>query len=201
MITIVDYDMGNSRSVVNMLQRIGFKAEITRDHNKLELAEKLILPGVGSFDTAMKNLEHFELKELLDRKALIEKVPFLGICLGMQILTNSSEEGNLSGLGWIKGSASKFKSDNDIKVPHMGWNYIQPSSNSRLCKNLEDNSRFYFVHSYYVQVNEEEHSSMKTKYSLEFDSGIEKDNIFGVQFHPEKSHKFGMQILKNFAEL
>ena len=201
MITIVDYDMGNSRSVVNMLQRIGFKAEITRDHKKLESAEKLILPGVGSFDTAMKNLEHFELKELLDRKALIEKVPFLGICLGMQILTNSSEEGNLSGLGWIKGSASKFKSDNDIKVPHMGWNYIQPSSNSRLCKNLEDNSRFYFVHSYYVQVNEEEHSSMKTKYSLEFDSGIEKDNIFGVQFHPEKSHKFGMQILKNFAEL
>ena len=201
MITIVDYDMGNSRSVVNMLQRIGFKAEITRDHNKLELAEKLILPGVGSFDTAMKNLEHFELKELLDRKALIEKVPFLGICLGMQILTNSSEEGNLSGLGWIKGSASKFKSDNDIKVPHMGWNYIQPSSNSRLCKNLEDNSRFYFVHSYYVQVREEEHSSMKTTYSLEFDSGIEKDNIFGVQFHPEKSHKFGMQILKNFAEL
>ena len=201
MITIVDYDMGNSRSVVNMLQRIGFKAEITRDHKKLESAEKLILPGVGSFDTAMKNLEHFELKELLDRKALIEKVPFLGICLGMQILTNSSEEGNLSGLGWIEGSASKFKSDNDIKVPHMGWNYIQPSSNSRLCKNLEDNSRFYFVHSYYVQVNEEEHSSMKTKYSLEFDSGIEKDNIFGVQFHPEKSHKFGMQILKNFAEL
>ena len=201
MITIVDYDMGNSRSVVNMLQRIGFKAEITRDHKKLESAEKLILPGVGSFDTAMKNLEHFELKELLDRKALIEKVPFLGICLGMQILTNSSEEGNLSGLGWIKGSASKFKSDNDIKVPHMGWNYIQPSSNSRLCKNLEDNSRFYFVHSYYVQVDEEEHSSMKTKYSLEFDSGIEKDNIFGVQFHPEKSHKFGMQILKNFAEL
>ena len=201
MITIVDYDMGNSRSVVNMLQRIGFKAEITRDHKKLELAEKLILPGVGSFDTAMKNLEHFELKELLDRKALIEKVPFLGICLGMQILTNSSEEGNLSGLGWIKGSASKFKNDNDIKVPHMGWNYIQPSSESRLCKNLEDNSRFYFVHSYYVQVNEEEHSSMKTTYSLEFDSGIEKDNIFGVQFHPEKSHKFGMQILKNFAEL
>ena len=201
MITIVDYDMGNSRSVVNMLQRIGFKAEITRDHKKLESAEKLILPGVGSFDTAMKNLEHFELKELLDRKALIEKVPFLGICLGMQILTNSSEEGNLSGLGWIEGSASKFKSDNDIKVPHMGWNYIQPSSNSRLCKNLEDNSRFYFVHSYYVQVHEEEHSSMKTKYSLEFDSGIEKDNIFGVQFHPEKSHKFGMQILKNFAEL
>ena len=201
MITIVDYDMGNSRSVVNMLQRIGFKAEITRDHKKLESAEKLILPGVGSFDTAMKNLEHFELKELLDRKALIEKVPFLGICLGMQILTNSSEEGNLSGLGWIKGSASKFKSENDIKVPHMGWNYIQPSSNSRLCKNLEDNSRFYFVHSYYVQVNEEEHSSMKTTYSLEFDSGIEKDNIFGVQFHPEKSHKFGMQILKNFAEL
>ena len=136
MITIVDYDMGNSRSVVNMLQRIGFKAEITRDHKKLESAEKLILPGVGSFDTAMKNLEHFELKELLDRKALIEKVPFLGICLGMQILTNSSEEGNLSGLGWIKGSASKFKSNNDIKVPHMGWNYIQPSSNSRLCKNL-----------------------------------------------------------------
>ncbi len=201
MITIIDYDMGNPRSIMNMLQRLGFNSEITRDHKKIENAKKVILPGVGSFDTAMKNLDNYGLTEPLSKKALIDKVPFLGICLGMQILTNSSEEGELPGLGWINGRALKFKSNADIKVPHMGWNYIKSNPNSRICFNLDPKSRFYFVHSYYVQVTNSEHSSMKTNYSLEFDSGIENDNIFGVQFHPEKSHKFGMQILKNFSEL
>lgn len=201
MITIIDYDMGNPRSIMNMLQRLGFNSEITREHKKIENAKKVILPGVGSFDTAMKNLDNYGLTEPLSKKALIDKVPFLGICLGMQILTNSSEEGELPGLGWINGSALKFKSNADIKVPHMGWNYIKSNPNSKICFNLDPKSRFYFVHSYYVQVTNSEHSSMKTNYSLEFDSGIENDNIFGVQFHPEKSHKFGMQILKNFSEL
>ena len=201
MITIIDYDMGNPRSIMNMLQRLGFNSEITKDHKKIENAKKVILPGVGSFDTAMKNLDNYGLTEPLSKKALIDKVPFLGICLGMQILTNSSEEGELPGLGWINGRALKFKSNADIKVPHMGWNYIKSNPNSRICFNLDPKSRFYFVHSYYVQVTNSEHSSMKTNYSLEFDSGIENDNIFGVQFHPEKSHKFGMQILKNFSEL
>ena len=201
MITIIDYDMGNPRSIMNMLQRLGFNSEITRDHKKIENAKKVILPGVGSFDTAMKNLDNYGLTEPLSKKALIDKVPFLGICLGMQILTNSSEEGELPGLGWINGRALKFKSNADIKVPHMGWNYIKSNPNSKICFNLDPQSRFYFVHSYYVQVTNSEHSSMKTNYSLEFDSGIENDNIFGVQFHPEKSHKFGMHILKNFSEL
>jgi len=201
MITIVDLDLGNSRSIVNMLNRLGFRSEITRDNKKINRAEKIILPGVGSFDTAMKNLDKYGLIEPLQKKALDEKVPFLGICLGMQLLTNSSEEGNLNGLGWIEGKAKKFHSHDGIKVPHMGWNFVKYNKESKICKNLDPNSRFYFVHSYYVQVKNSEHSCMKTNYSLVFDSAIEKNNIYGVQFHPEKSHKFGMQILRNFADM
>jgi|AACY02.6.fsa_nt_gi imidazole glycerol-phosphate synthase subunit HisH len=201
MITIVDLDMGNSRSIVNMLYRLGIKSEITRDHKKIDQAQKIILPGVGSFDTAMKNLERFELIELLNKKAKINKIPFLGICLGMQILTNYSQEGFLNGLGWIEGSATKFDTDSNTKVPHMGWNYVKCNQNSKLFKNIDLQSRFYFVHSYYVRVKNREQASMTTSYSLEFDSAIEKENIFGVQFHPEKSHKFGMQVLRNFDEI
>lgn len=201
MITIIDLDMGNSRSIYNMLYRLGFKSEITREKNKIRQSSKIILPGVGSFDKAIENLDKFELKEILSQKALVEKIPFLGICLGMQMLTNSSEEGNLPGLGWIEGHAIKFKANNEIKVPHMGWNYVEIFNHGELTNNLNESSRFYFVHSYYVRVKDERHSIMKTNYSTQFDSGIQKDNIYGVQFHPEKSHKFGMKILKNFAEI
>ena len=119
----------------------------------------------------------------------------------MQILTEKSQEGKLRGLGWISGEAKKFKADQDIKVPHMGWNYVEVNKNSKLSNGLSHDSKFYFVHSYYVNVKNNEESSMKTNYSLEFDSAIEKDNIFGVQFHPEKSHKYGMQLLKNFSDV
>lgn len=201
MIAIINFEMGNPRSISNMLNRLGISSIITRDHSEIDKAERIILPGVGAFDSAMSNLKKYNLIELLGRKALNEKIPFLGICLGMQILTNSSEEGNLDGLGWIEGKTKKFNSHDGIKVPHMGWNHVIPDLESDLCKGLDHESRFYFVHSYYVNVNDAKNSSMQTNYSLLFDSAINKENIYGVQFHPEKSHKYGMQVLKNFSEL
>jgi len=200
-ISIIDFDMGNPLSISNMLKRIGHDSCITRDHNEIKASDKLILPGVGSFDSAMNNLKILDLTDLLNEIVLVKKVPILGICLGMQILTEGSEEGELNGFGWIKGRAKKFDKRLGIKVPHMGWNNVAPQENSLLCQDLPFDSRFYFVHSYYVQASNEDHSSMKTSYSLNFDSAIEKENIFGVQFHPEKSHRFGMQIFKTFLAL
>ncbi len=201
MITIIDYDMGNSRSIVNMLNRIGVSAEITRDHSKINESKKIILPGVGSFDAAMTNLKKYNLIDILNKKVLLDKIPVLGICLGMQLLTDSSEEGDMDGLGWIQGKTIKFTPSINIKVPHMGWNLVTPKSDSKLCKDINVDSRFYFVHSYYVKVLNKVDSCMQTNYSLLFDSAVERENIFGVQFHPEKSHKYGMQVLKNFSEI
>ena len=202
MITIIDYGMGNLGSVQNMFKRIGVKSQISSDKLEIEKADKILLPGVGAFDNAMKRLNQSGLKEVLDYKALDQKVPVLGICLGMQLLTNSSEEGTENGFGWIDAKTLKFKfSDRNMKVPHMGWNIVKPSSNSLLTTNLPNESRFYFVHSYYVKVKEETNSILKANYGLEFDSAIQRDNIFGAQFHPEKSHKFGMQLFTNFSKL
>ncbi len=203
MITIVDYGMGNLGSILNMFKYIGVEARIESNTSKLKKAEKIVLPGVGAFDTAMSSINSTpELREVLEHKALTERVPILGVCLGMQLLTRSSEEGNLPGLGWIPGDTSRFPPENNLKVPHMGWNIALPNTPNPLTSNIDDNEpRYYFVHSYYVQVDDPKYSVMCTSYGLEFDSAIGCDNIFGVQFHPEKSHRFGMKILKNFAEL
>jgi len=162
-------------------------------------------PGVGAFDNAMKNINELDLLNVLNEKVLYEKVPILGICLGMQIMTMSSEEGTLKGLSWINAKSLSFKSSDksgSLRIPHMGWNSVYPKSFNSLFYNLEsDEMRFYFVHSYYVDCVEPENILSATKYGVEFASSMSKDNIYGVQFHPEKSHKFGMRILKNFVEV
>lgn len=205
MITIIDYGMGNLGSIKNMFKYIGVETEIENDAEKIKNASKILLPGVGSFDTAMKKIVGSDLKEVLDEKALKEKIPVLGICLGMQLLTSSSEEGSMQGLDWIPAKTLSFKNriDSKFRIPHMGWNIVNKSSNSYLTNGFEnfEESRFYFVHSYYVKVNNEKNSILKTDYGVEFDSAIQNDNIFGAQFHPEKSHKFGMKLFENFARI
>ena len=205
MITIVDYGMGNLGSIKNMFKYIGVETTIESDVDKIKNASKILLPGVGSFDTAMKKINESDLKEVLNEKALKEQVPVLGICLGMQLLTNSSEEGSLAGLGWIEAQTMSFKDriDKNCRVPHMGWNLVNNSNDSLLTKDFDnfDEVIFYFVHSYFVKVKDEKNSILKTNYGVEFDSAIQKDNIFGAQFHPEKSHKFGMKLFENFARI
>ncbi len=201
MITIVDYGMGNLGSIYNMLKRIGEEAVITPDPEVVARASKILLPGVGAFDNAMTRINESGLRDVLDRKALVEKVPILGICLGMQIITRSSEEGRLAGLGWVAGSAKRFPSGAGLKVPHMGWNIVMPARESPLTRELPADPRFYFVHSYYVQADRSEDVILKSTYGVSFDSAIQHENIYGAQFHPEKSHSFGKKLLKNFAEL
>lgn len=202
MITIVDYGMGNLGSMLNMFKRIGVTAAIESDPTVILQAEKLVLPGVGAFDTAMNCINTVPgLRDVLSRKAMVERAPILGVCLGMQLLTRSSEEGTQPGLGWISGVTTRFPKQEVLKVPHMGWNVAMPNTPSRLTAQVGEEPRYYFVHSYCVHVDDPEHSLMKTHYGIDFDSAIGRDNIYGVQFHPEKSHRFGMQILKNFAEL
>jgi len=201
MITIIDYGMGNVGSIQNMLKYLGFSSIVTNDPEKIRNAEKIILPGVGAFDAAMERIKGSGLRDLLDQKALCDKVPILGICLGMQLLTESSEEGFSSGLGWIAAKTYRFPPSDDLKVPHMGWNTVTVSNRSLLTDELVEDTRFYFVHSYYVKVENEQQSILKTHYGFEFDSAVQKDNIYGVQFHPEKSHRFGKLLFKNFARI
>jgi glutamine amidotransferase len=201
MITIVDYGMGNLGSILNMFKRIGVRAIVTSELSDINVAEKLLLPGVGSFDKAMEAINQSDLRAMLDKKVLEDKVPVLGVCLGMQLLTSGSDEGQQEGFNWIPGRASRFDANLGLKIPHMGWNVTVPAQQHPLAEGLGDDSRFYFVHSYCVQVENPNHCLFKTIYGQEFASGIQKGNIYGVQFHPEKSHKFGMKLLKNFVEL
>lgn len=199
MIGIIDYGMGNVGSVESMINHLGYyKTKIVTTPEKLREVTKIILPGVGTFDNGMKNLKDSGLLDELNTQVLINNKPVLGICLGMQLLMDKSEEGKLNGLGWIKGECKKFRfPDNSLKVPHMGWNVSSPITN-KLCDN---DSRFYFVHSYYVKCHNKNDIMLETNYGIDFTSGISKNNIFGVQFHPEKSHKYGMKLMKKFIEL
>ncbi|MBO3699758.1 imidazole glycerol phosphate synthase subunit HisH [Roseivirga sp. E12] len=207
MITIVDYGMGNLGSILNMFKKIGVASQIVSNLNQIEAASKLLLPGVGAFDAAMQRVNDSGLKRVLDKKALDEKVPVLGICLGMQLLTYGSDEGELPGLGWIPAYTHRFNPEIELPVPHMGWNEVEISNSHRITEGINglalegEKPRFYFVHSFQVQVKNEKHSILKTEYGQTFDSAIAHENIIGCQFHPEKSHKFGMHLLKNFAEI
>ncbi len=203
MITIIDYGMGNLGSVQNMCKRIGVPSEITGDPDVIAKSTKLLLPGVGAFDAAMQKIADSGLLTVLDKKVLAEKVPTLGICLGMQLLTNGSEEGMLPGLKWIPAKTLKFRfaADSKLKIPHMGWNRVFEKKQSPLIQDLPQEPRFYFVHSYYVQCDNESDVLTTTHYGADFHSMVQKDNVYGAQFHPEKSHKFGMKLLENFAKI
>lgn len=200
MIAIIDYGLGNLGSIKNMLKKIGAEAVITSDLEVIANAPKLILPGVGAFDNGMSNLQERGLVDLLNRKVIQEKTPILGICLGMQLFTNKSEEGALPGLGWIDAETIKFgTSDRKFPVPHMGWEYVTLKKESKLWDGMYEKNKFYFVHSYFVRCNQASDVLLTTNYAHDYDSGFEKDNILGVQFHPEKSHKYGMQLFRNFV--
>ncbi len=195
--------MGNLGSVVNMFKKIGVASKVTAVIDEIEKAEKILLPGVGSFDAAVRKIDELNLRPVLNFMAKEKKIPFLGICLGMQLLTRGSEEGTLKGLDFVPGKTIKFDSESypNIKIPHMGWNFVKQNSPSPLTKDFTSEYRFYFVHSYHVVCDNAKNSILRTIHGAEFDSAIQNENIFGAQFHPEKSHKYGMHLLNNFAKL
>jgi len=199
MIGIIDYGMGNVGSVESMINFLGYhKTQIINSPKELDSVDKIVLPGVGSFDNAMGNIIQSGWLQPLHHHVIEKHKPILGICLGMQLLMEKSEEGSRLGLGFIKGECKKFKfRDSKLKVPHMGWNQVKPIKKD-LC---EEDSRFYSVHSYYVECKNKEDVMLETDYGIKFTSGVSKNNIFGVQFHPEKSHKYGMKLMEKFINL
>jgi glutamine amidotransferase len=201
MVVIIDYGVGNLGSIQNMLKKIGSNVKITNDANEIKSASKLILPGVGNFDYGMKNLESNNLIEILNDVVFNKKTPILGICLGAQLMTKSSEEGEKNGLGWFDAEVVKFNFEKvtNLKVPHMGWDTVESIKENLLTKDLYINSKFYFVHSYYIKSAIKNDIMFTTHYGNEFISGLNKDNIFAVQFHPEKSHKYGLKLMQNFV--
>ncbi|RPF74964.1 MAG: imidazole glycerol phosphate synthase subunit HisH [Rickettsiales bacterium TMED289] len=204
MISILNYGLGNVGSVSNMISKIGYQNKIVASPSDLNLATKIILPGVGSFDEGMSNLKEGGFIEPLNEMVLDKKIPILGICLGMQLMTKSSQEGESSGLGWIDAETKKFniKIDGDIKIPHMGWNTVAINKETSISLSIDPDSRYYFVHSYYVSCLNRKDSLLQTRVGERvFDSAFEKENIYGCQFHPEKSHRFGMSFLKEFISI
>ena len=204
MIGIVNYGSGNVQAIANIYNRTNIQYKIIHKPDDLNDVDKLILPGVGAFDETMRVLNSSGLKEKLDEEVLINKKPVLGICVGMQILCDGSEEGDLNGLGWIKGKVKKFdilKIREKPYIPHMGWNNVNPKIEHKLFSKIEFELGFYFVHAYYFDPYNSSNILGTTFYSDEFCSAVFNDNIFGVQFHPEKSHSNGIQLLTNFARL
>ena len=204
MIGIVNYGSGNIHAIANIYKNLNVDFRIIDKPNQIEEVDKLLLPGVGAFDYNMSKLNESGLKEALNEAVLNKKTPVLGICLGLQIMVEFSEEGSLQGLGWIKGQVKKFDKNviqHKPKVPHMGWNSIEVKTAPYLFDGIDLEQGFYFIHSYYVEVESEDNILTSTHYGKEFTSGIYKENIYAVQFHPEKSHSNGIKLLKNFAEL
>lgn len=204
MITIIDYGVGNINAFVNVYKRVNVVTKIAKSVDDLKGAEKLILPGVGHFDHAMTQLIKSGMREKLDELVLQEKVPVIGICVGMQMMANSSDEGDLEGLKWIDASVNKFD-ETQIKhvtrLPHMGWNDVTPIADQPLFKGLEKDALFYFLHSYYFKCNNSADILATSEYGGIFTSAAHHNNVYGIQFHPEKSHHYGEILLHNFAKL
>lgn len=198
---IVDYGVGNLGSVHNMLRRVGCEAAIVDNRDDMAACGKLILPGVGAFDRAMERLDASGLRGLLDEMVMERKVPTLGICLGMQLLTRGSEEGDRPGLGYVAAEARRFPRQPGLKVPHMGWNVVRVANPCPLTAPFEGETRFYFVHSYCVMVDDHANSMLKCTYGHTFDAGVMAGNVYGAQFHPEKSHRFGKALFAAFGAL
>ena len=202
MITIVDYGMGNVGSVFNMLRKLRAKVQISSDKDEIAKSDKFILPGVGHFDRGMDSLNSSGLATILSEQVLVNKKPILGICLGMQMMTKGSEEGTQQGLGWVAADTIKFSFDNNLKIPHMGWNQVKSSIGAKLFESApEEPERFYFVHSYYVRADNPKNVAAYCHYGHDFVASFEVDTIMGVQFHPEKSHLFGMNLFQRFIAL
>lgn len=201
MVGIINYGLGNLGSIQNMLKVIGEKSLISANPEELDKCDRYILPGVGAFDAGMKKLNDTGLSDYVKEKASKEHKPILGICLGMQLLGRKSEEGSLLGLGLIPFDNIRFRlKDTGLKVPHMGWDIVDFKQDNPLIKGLEGTQRYYFVHSYHAQCDSEDNVLMTCDYGYEFAASVVKDNIMGVQFHPEKSHDFGMALLRNFVK-
>ena len=204
MITIIDYGVGNIFAFQNVYKRLNIQTKIAKTVEDLVDVKKLILPGVGAFDYAMSQLNKSGMKERLDELVLIQKVPVIGICVGMQMMGNKSDEGDLEGLKWIDANIRKFD-ENTIKqrtkLPHMGWNDVVPINKHPLFHKLEKDAIFYFLHSFYFECNHAEDSIATSDYGINFTSVVHHDNVYGIQFHPEKSHNYGEQLLHNFAKL
>jgi glutamine amidotransferase len=201
-IAIIDYDIGNLGAVANMLQRLGAVCRITADPAQIAAADHIILPGNGAFDACMRNLRASGLVPLLEQRVLGDKVPLLGICVGAQMLGQGSEEGQEPGLGWLDLQVRRFPSLPDLRIPHMGWNQVRACRDTGhdLVADFEPDARFYFVHSYYMQPEHEEDWLLEADYGIRFAAGVARGNIAGVQFHPEKSHRFGKRLLGNFVK-
>ncbi len=201
MIAIIDYDAGNIRSVEKALEYLGQQVCITRDFDKLLQADHVILPGVGAFGDAMNKLNQYQLVPVI-REIVKKKIPFLGICLGLQLLFEESEEApGISGLGLLPGRIIRIPDNQGLKVPHIGWNSLKLPNEGRLFKGISENSFVYFVHSFYLHASERTIVTATTEYATLIDASVEKENVFGCQFHPEKSSATGLQILKNFIKV
>jgi imidazole glycerol-phosphate synthase subunit HisH len=204
LITIIDYGLGNIAAFLNVYKHMNVPAKAVRTAAELDKAERLVLPGVGAFDHAMELLDASGMRPTMERLVTDEKRPVLGVCVGMQILTNGSDEGKREGLGWIPGRTRHFGSDDafeKLPLPHMGWNDVEPGSGRLLFEGLEEEPRFYFLHSYYVDPADPGDIAASANYGFDFACAIHRENVWGVQFHPEKSHHFGAAVLRNFAEL
>lgn len=204
MIAIIDYGLGNIQSFVNIYKKSNIPATVANTPQQIESAEKLILPGVGSFDWAMNRLDNSGLRDTLDHLVIHKKIPVLGICVGMQMMAKNSEEGSAAGLSWFDAEVKKFNSSDfnaNRPLPHMGWNRVMPKGFPCLFKNMDSEIRFYFLHSYFFSANNPEDVMGFSNYGNRFVSAVKKGNVYGVQFHPEKSHGWGIQLLKNFAKI